>query len=62
MDKLLSIAAARVFVLVFFSVIIGYQVVSGHPVDELITSIVMVAVGFFFGRTSGNGPSSSSVS
>ena len=54
MEKLLSIAAARAFVLVFFSLIIGYQVVSSQPVDELIMSIVMVAVGFFFGRTGGN--------
>ena len=48
---------ARLFVLVFFSGVVAFLIVCDRPVDDFVTHIVMIAVGFFFGKSS-NGVSS----
>jgi len=48
---------ARLFVLVFFSGVVAFLIVCERPVDDFVTHIVMIAVGFFFGKSS-NGVSS----
>ena len=41
---------ARVAVIVFFSVVVGIQVMMDVPVDDSVLSVLMIGIGFLFGK------------